>query len=294
MESAPIKQLYSGQTLHKFEDFAAAFPETYREERNRRWLEGAWKRYRGKCSFAEDAYEEGGYLTETCTKILDAIYPRRDGNKADNKHYGWLWDIEDVCAEAARDGADRLYDRSAKQTFDESPIAIAAYLAAPSEFHTRKADTFFVRYAVSFIAHRIEHTLDEAKRMATTLRHFFVSSLIGLAILYGLLVYGMHNNWDILEKILAFVLGTWLVIVVLCVLFSLLPLLFTAFKREKLRDLVKRYWTIAFELSEQSFDPETIARHLQQLEAKLDDQHPSHIYTLLKRLADPKTQYSTT
>ena len=163
--------------VNKKENFAARWPGEDTE--GREWFERAWTAYLAKVAFIQAVYSDQA----TCERLYAHIYP--NSSRRWDQDCSWLdWQmggvggVEAVLIEANRKGKDRVFDRDAQGAFEEAPAGIAAYLAAPREFHTRKADTFFVRYAIDATAQLIDYQVADTKLMAKFQTGFVLVSIL--------------------------------------------------------------------------------------------------------------------
>jgi hypothetical protein len=275
--------------IKKKEDFGARFPKTdYTVERNCEWLEGAWAAYRAKVAFIQEAYEG----QKTRERLYAHIYPnsRHDG-------FDCYWIDSHNGVESLLNETQKTYNRNRKRekhgfdsdasmAFDDSPAGIAAYLAAPPEFHTRKAEAFFLRYAIDATARLIEHQLADAKSMiAIQIGFVLFCVVVQAAVTGGLTAAGIawQAPWW-LDWIGVAVTAWFLFWGLYCIVAALIA-------RPKGRRIfatakgaARRYQAVKEELYALSFDPETILNRLKAIEASTGTQLPSYVYTLLKRL----------
>jgi hypothetical protein len=267
--------------FYKKEDFAAnCYPD---EKTGGPWLDRRWAVYQAERAFIGEVY--------TDQAVKDRLYAHILPNRTDGIWHDdctWINECEDIFIQASRRGKDRVFDSDAGYAYDKAPEAIAAYLAAPREFQTRKADTFFARYALNAVVLLNENGAAEAKSMTKFGIGFIaVSYLIQLAAGAGLTALG----WNIPDS------GHWLTgagyfiaaWTLFWAVYAILKWMFTAPKRRRIfksvTDEIKRYRAIADELYTQSFDAETLLNRLRAIEADTGTALPTYIYTLLKRLS---------
>ena len=280
--------------INKKEDFAARFPKTdFTVERNRDWLENAWATYLAKVAFIQAAYSD----RTTRERLFAHIYP--NGSHWDDDCYWMDWQmggsggVESLVVEANRKGKDRVFDRNSEWAFEEAPVGIAAYLAAPPEFHTRKAEAFFLRYAIDATARLIEHQIADAKSMSKFwLIFILVVVILEVAISGGLTAAGVAWQAPWWLDWIGVAVTAWFLF---WGLYCLVAALIARPKGRRIfatsRQAVTRYQGVKAELYALSFDPETILNRLKAIEASTESELPTYVYTLLKRL-DGAAQYA--
>ena len=143
-----------------------------------------------------------------------------------------------------------------------------------------------MRYAVETIVLVHERNFTVAKATAKMMGWIgLIGTTISIAISGALFLFGLGAGWNVWANIASGALTAYLIAdygVRVSVWLVKTP------KRRailaKFNTALSGYKAIAIELSEQSFDPETILQRLQKLEVMMEGSNPSYVYTLLKRL----------
>ena len=273
------------------EDFVALYPHS-----NDFWLASAWPAYQAKVAFIQAAYDDEA----TRKRLYAHIHPKR-----------WSWD-KDFCwldeqdhgeggvesilvAAAGQSGHDPIFDTirdyvpddPVEKAWREAPVGIAAYLAAPQEFQTRKADAFFARYALEAGAHLSDAHFAKtgsATKSRNRFLHIFHAAQMALAggLIYVNLVVWQGPWW--INLIGALFIAEALFVT----LFNIVRNLVTFPKRRRVRTAFHAATNscrmLAKELRSQSFDAGTILARLQAVEAGGLLQFPTYLHVLLKRL----------
>ncbi|HEY4809174.1 MAG TPA: hypothetical protein VIH81_15720 [Roseiarcus sp.] len=279
--------------IAKKEDFVAACQKTKKDDPWRdRELDGLWIIYQAKVAFIATAYDDQGIRE----RLYNHIAP--DNQDWNNDWCGWLdstyslGNIEDILIQANREGKNRIYDSEARAAFEHAATGIAAYLAAPREFQTHKADTFFLRYAANTAVLAIENgTVEIWAKIKRELMVFWVCALIQLAVVGGLTGTGLAWGAPWWANLIGVALTA------LSLIGSLYYALYWAFGGSSRRrayaaaaDKANQFRAITNELSAQSFDAETLLARLRAIEAEAGAPIPSYFYTLLKRLGGDKPE----
>ncbi len=239
-----------------------------------------------RSAFIQESYDDKA----TRDRLYAHIYLNTRHDDSDCYWIGSHNGVEGLLAETQRT-RDRNgkrekhgFDRDASFAFEDAPEGIAVYLAAPPEFHTRKAEAFLLRYAIDAAARRIEHEIAEARLMiAIQIGFFVVAAIVVAAVSSGLTAAGVawKAPWWQAPWQLEWIAGAVTVAVVAGFLFREFYCFVAA----------TRFGGVKAELCALSFDPETIAARLKAIEASTGSQLPTYVYTLLKRL-DGAFQYA--